>query len=43
MLKSVSGKRKKTEADHEEMARIEFVAGLYMNELPLSRVRANPS
>lgn len=32
MLKSVSGKRKKTEADHEEMARIEFVAGLYMNE-----------
>lgn len=30
MLREVTGKRKKTEADHEEMARIEFVAGLYM-------------
>jgi hypothetical protein len=29
-LKEVSGKRKKTEADFEEMARIEFMSGLYM-------------
>lgn len=32
MLKEISGKRNKTEADHMEMARIEFAAGLYMNE-----------
>lgn len=32
-LKQVSSKRAKTEADHIEMARIEFIAGLYMNKL----------
>jgi hypothetical protein len=32
MLKVVSAKRKKTEADYEELARIEFVAGLYMDQ-----------
>jgi hypothetical protein len=32
MLKMVSGKRKKTEADYEEMARIEFMASLYMDQ-----------
>lgn len=31
-LKKVSGKRIKTEADHEEMARIEFEGGLYFDE-----------
>jgi hypothetical protein len=31
MLKAISAKRKKTEADYEELARIEFVAGLYMD------------
>lgn len=31
-LKSVSSKRTKTEADHEEMARIEWAAGMYFNE-----------
>lgn len=31
-LKQVSSKRVKTEADYEEMARIEFMAGLYMGE-----------
>jgi hypothetical protein len=30
-IKQISGKRKKTEADFEEMARIEYIAGLYMN------------
>lgn len=30
MLKAISGKRKKTDADYEELARIEFHAGLYM-------------
>ena len=30
MLKAVSSKRKKTDADHEEMARIEFLGSLYM-------------
>jgi len=30
-LKKISGKRKKTEADHMEMARIEFDGGLYVN------------
>lgn len=29
-LKAVSGKRKKTDADHEEMGRIEFMGSLYM-------------
>lgn len=29
-LKRVSGKRKKTEADYAEMARIEFLGGLYL-------------
>lgn len=32
LLKQISGKRIKTEADHEEMSRIEFMAGLYMGE-----------
>lgn len=29
-MKQISSKRKKTDADHEEMARIEFLAGLYV-------------
>ncbi|WP_245293458.1 hypothetical protein [Methylobacterium sp. CCH5-D2] len=31
-LKAVSGKRAKTDADFEEMARIEFLGGLYVGE-----------
>lgn len=31
-LKLISSKRAKTDADHLEMARIEFMAGLYMDE-----------
>ena len=31
-LKEVSGKRKKTDEDHAEMSRIEWHAGLYVNE-----------
>ena len=31
-MKEISGKRKKTEADHSAMADIEFIAGLYTNE-----------
>jgi hypothetical protein len=31
-LKKVSGKRKKTDADFEEMSRIEWYGGLYLNE-----------
>lgn len=31
-LKQISGKRKKTDADFEEMARIEFLASLYMDK-----------
>jgi hypothetical protein len=31
-LKKVSGKRTKTDADHEEMARIEWYASLYLKE-----------
>lgn len=31
-LKQVSGKRAKTDADYEELARIEFYAGLYMDK-----------
>ena len=31
-LKQVSSKRAKTDADYEELARIEFVAGLYMDK-----------
>lgn len=30
-MKQVTGKRKKTDADYEELARLEFYAGLYMN------------
>jgi len=30
-LKQISSKRTKTDADYEEMARIEFIAGLYMS------------
>ena len=29
-LKQISSKRKKTDADHAELARIEFLAGLYL-------------
>lgn len=29
-MKAVSGKRSKTDADYEELARLEFLAGLYM-------------
>lgn len=32
MLKNVTSKRKKTDSDHEEMARIEFEGGLYWEE-----------
>jgi hypothetical protein len=32
LLKQISSKRAKTDADHEEMARIEFYASLYMSE-----------
>lgn len=31
-LKAISSKRKKTDADHEEMARIEWYASLYQNK-----------
>jgi hypothetical protein len=31
-IKQISGKRKKTDADYEEMARLEFSAGLYMGK-----------
>ncbi len=31
-LKRISGKKAKTDADHEQMARIEFMAGLYMGK-----------
>lgn len=31
-LKKISGKRKKTDADFEEMARIEWYGGLYLND-----------
>lgn len=31
-IKKISGKRKKTESDFEEMARLEFLGGLYLNE-----------
>ena len=31
-LSRVSGKRKKTEADYEELARIEFLGGLYVGD-----------
>lgn len=31
-MKQISGKRKKTDADYEEMSRIEFMAGLYMGK-----------
>jgi hypothetical protein len=30
-LKEVSGKRKKTDADHEQMGKIEWMGGLYLN------------
>lgn len=30
-MKEISGKRKKTDADLDELARIEFLAGLYLN------------
>ena len=44
-LKAVSGKRNKTDEDFETMAKIEFLAGLYMNEkgeytLPAHNVEA---
>lgn len=31
-MKKISGKRSKTEADHEEMARLEWYGGLYLSE-----------
>lgn len=31
-LKEITGKRKKTDADHEDMARVEFEGGLYWDE-----------
>lgn len=31
-LKAVSGKRKKTDSDYEEMAKLEFFAGLYLSK-----------
>lgn len=31
-MKEISGKRKKTDADYEALARIEFEAGLYLNK-----------
>lgn len=31
-MKEISGKRKKTEADFQELARVEYLAGLYMGE-----------
>jgi hypothetical protein len=31
-LKQISSKRMKTDADYEEMARIEFMAGLYLGK-----------
>ena len=30
-MKTISGKRKKVDSDYEELARIEFLAGLYMS------------
>ncbi len=43
-MKAVSGKRKKTEADFVELARIEYLAGLYMGEdgpvLPIPMLEA---
>jgi len=32
LIKQISSKRAKTDADHEEMARLEFMAGLYLDE-----------
>lgn len=32
LLKQISSKRNKTEADYEEMARLEFMAGLYLSD-----------
>jgi len=31
-MKAVSGKRKKTDADFDEMSRLEWLAGLYRSE-----------
>lgn len=31
-MKEITSKRKKTDADHEEMARLEFLGGLYLGE-----------
>lgn len=43
-IKQISSKRKKTDADYEEMARLEFHAGLYMGEngpiIPSNNVEA---
>lgn len=43
-MKTISGKRPKTEADHEELARLAFLGGLYMNEngpvIPAPNIRA---
>lgn len=43
-IKIISSKRKKTDADHEEMARLEFLGSLYMDEngpiIPARTMRA---
>lgn len=44
LMKQISSKRAKTDADHEEMARIEFMASLYMSTegpiIPASNIDA---
>jgi hypothetical protein len=42
-IKRVSGKRKKVDADHEEMARLEFLGGLYMMKSGKTLVPCLPS
>jgi len=43
-LKKLNGKRNKTDADYEQIARIEFAAGLYMSEsgpvLPFANIES---
>jgi len=44
LIKQISSKRKKTDADYEEMAHLEFMASLYLNEtgpiLPANLIEA---
>lgn len=45
-LSGLTGKRKKTIADHEEIAHIEFLGGLYTTpsiDYPLNKINAQPS